>query len=64
MTGYRGIRLVSRFAAWFGQVLDKRLRRIWSAGPEQFGFQHGSGCYEAVFVLLALVMDRIVSGRR
>eukprot|EP00973_Karenia_brevis_P093872 12419558-Karenia_brevis.AAC.1 len=47
MSGYRGIRLISRFASWFGQVLDKRLRKTWTASNEQFGFQHAKGCAEA-----------------
>eukprot|EP00973_Karenia_brevis_P056170 7811561-Karenia_brevis.AAC.1 len=64
MTSYRGIRLISRCASWFGQVLDGRLRCCWSATPEQFGFQHGVGCSEAVLVLLTLILSRISEGRR
>lgn len=60
----RGIRLLSRIAAWFGQAVDQRARAIWRAGPEQFGFQIGVGCAEAIFVLLTLIHSRVHEGRR
>eukprot|EP00973_Karenia_brevis_P001703 232139-Karenia_brevis.AAC.1 len=64
MTSYRGIRLISRFASWFGQILDNRLRHLWTASAEQFGFQHGRGCSEAIFVLLTLIHSRLAQGKR
>ena len=60
----RGIRLLSSFAACFGQVLDRRARGIWPPSSEQFGFREGLGCLEAMMVLLALVYSRIQSHRR
>lgn len=39
VTSLRGIRLLSRFAAWFGQVLGQRLRWMWNSGPKQFGLK-------------------------
>eukprot|EP00973_Karenia_brevis_P014704 2006772-Karenia_brevis.AAC.1 len=63
-TSLRGIRLLSRYAAWFSQVLDQRLRRVWQAGPEQFGFKPNIGCMEAVSVLVALISSRTSCNNR
>lgn len=60
----RGIRLLSSMAAWFGKVLDMRARRAWQACPEQFGFRHGTGCLEAVLVLIALIRSRTCADQR
>lgn len=60
----RGIRLLSRLLAWLGQIIDARLRKIWSTGPEQYGFRIGVGCLDAVFVLWSLVDSRIQKQRR
>jgi len=60
----RGIRLLSCVAAWFGQILDSRIRNAWQPGEHQFGFRRGCGCLEAVFVLLALVHDRTSTNKR
>ena len=48
VTSMRGIRLLGRASAWLSQVLDRRMRGEWQAGPEQFGFKRGVGCMEAV----------------
>ena len=60
----RGIRLLSRLSAWMGQILDRRLRTLWSAGPEQFGFRVGVGCLEAVFALWTLMQSRLNQRKR
>jgi len=60
----RGIRLLNSWAAWFGQVLDRRARQHWQTTDEQFGFQAGMGCLEAVIVLMALIHSRTCQGRR
>ena len=60
----RGIRLINSLAAWFGRVLDQRLRQKWGAGPEQFGFRSDSGCSEAVALLIALILSRTLAGQR
>eukprot|EP00973_Karenia_brevis_P044634 6181823-Karenia_brevis.AAC.1 len=39
MANYRGIRLISRFATWFGNLLDNRMRTLWRPSDEQFGFR-------------------------
>ena len=54
----RGIRLLSSFAGWFGRVFDKRMRRVWKPGHEQFGFRSDTGCSEAVALLIALILSR------
>ena len=60
----RGIRLLCSLAAWFGQIVDQRARRLWQAGREQFGFRSAVGCMEAVAVLLALIQSRTTQKRR
>ena len=60
----RGIRLLSSFAAWFGQILDNKTRQMWQAGCEQFGFRKESGCAEAVSVLVALIHSRTSKKKR
>jgi hypothetical protein len=60
----RGIRLLSSFAAWLGQLFDQRARKLWQAGCEQFGFRQNTGCMEAVAVLLALIYSRTTQNRR
>eukprot|EP00973_Karenia_brevis_P088275 12240407-Karenia_brevis.AAC.1 len=60
----RGIRLLCRFAALMGRILDERIRGVWQAGPEQFGFRIGTGCIEAVFTLLTLILSRTSKGQR
>lgn len=63
-TSLRGIQLLGSLASWFGQVLDKRTRTTWQAGPDQFGFRPGVGCMEALSVLLALIGFRTTQRRR
>ena len=60
----RGIRLLNSWAAWFGQVIDRRARSQWQPTEEQFGFQAGLGCLEAVIVLIALIHSRTCQNRR
>ena len=64
MTSLRGIRLLCSTAAWFGQLVDQRARRVWQAGAQQFGFKRDTGCMEAVAVLLALIFSRTVEKKR
>eukprot|EP00973_Karenia_brevis_P087679 12159904-Karenia_brevis.AAC.1 len=36
VSSLRGIRLLGSLASWFGRVLDKRTRKYWTSGFEQF----------------------------
>ena len=60
----RGIKLLNSIAAWFGQVLDRPLCNLCQAGNEQFGFRAGTGCAEAVAVLMALILSRTMRKKR
>ena len=60
----RGIRFLSSLAPWFGRIVDKRARKAWQPGPEQFGFRSEVGCAEAVALLIALILTYTTKNKR
>jgi hypothetical protein len=64
---YRAIALTSTFGKLFERVLLQRLlhwlkrSRLWSL--PQFGFRAGCSCLHAVFLLRAVVLDVLTTGR-
>jgi len=63
-SSFRGTRLLTSLASWFGRVFDERARKAWQPGPEQSGFRSEVGCSEAIALLMSGMLSRTLHNQR